>query len=54
MMSSIWLSVDMPWPFMATQDSQKMGIDFVDLESFKKNKKAVGRYQDLADLENLE
>ncbi len=29
-------------------------IDFIDLESFKKNKKAVGRYQDLADLENLE
>jgi len=29
-------------------------IDFIDLESFKKNKKAVGRYQDLADLESLE
>jgi len=28
-------------------------IDFIDLESFKKNKKAVGRHQDLADLENL-
>ena len=35
-------------------DIQGVGIDFVDLESFKKNKKAVGRYQDLADLENLE
>jgi hypothetical protein len=33
------------------QDSE---VDFIDLESFKKNKKAVGRYQDLADLENLE
>ncbi|MFV1985592.1 MAG: hypothetical protein ACC657_18745 [Thiohalomonadales bacterium] len=29
-------------------------IDFIDLDSFKKNKKAVGRHQDLADLENLE
>lgn len=29
-------------------------VDFIDLENFKKNKKAVGRYQDLADLENLE
>jgi hypothetical protein len=29
-------------------------IDFIDLESFKKNKLAVGRHQDLADLENLE
>ena len=28
-------------------------IDFIDLDSFKKNKKAVGRHQDLADLENL-
>jgi hypothetical protein len=28
-------------------------IDFIDLENFKKNKKAVGRHQDLADLENL-
>ena len=29
-------------------------IDFIDLENFKKNKKAVGRHQDLADLENKE
>ena len=33
------------------QDSE---IDFIDLENFKKNKKAVGRHRDLADLENLE
>ena len=32
---------------------QGLEIDFLDLQSFKKNKKAVGRYQDLADLENL-
>lgn len=35
-------------------DLQGTEIDFIDLESFKKNKKAVGRHQDLADLENLE
>ena len=29
-------------------------VDFIDLENFKKNTRAVGRYQDLADLENLE
>lgn len=29
-------------------------INFIDLENLKKNKKALGRYQDLADLENLE
>ena len=35
-------------------ETQGVEIDFLDLESFKKNKKAVGRYQDLADLENLQ
>lgn len=29
-------------------------IDFISLEDLKKNKKASGRYQDLADLEKLE
>ena len=29
-------------------------VDFIDLENLKKNKRAVGRTQDLADLENLE
>ncbi len=29
-------------------------LPFIDLENLKKNKKAVGRFQDLADLENLE
>ena len=28
-------------------------INFIDLENLKKNKKAIGRFQDLADLENL-
>lgn len=29
-------------------------VNFIDLENLKKNKKATGRHQDLADLENLE
>jgi hypothetical protein len=29
-------------------------VKFIDLENLKKNKKATGRHQDLADLENLE
>jgi len=29
-------------------------VNFIDLENLKKNKKASGRLQDLADLENLE
>ena len=31
-----------------------IGINFISLENLKKNKKASGRYQDLADIENLE
>ena len=30
-----------------------LDIDLIDLENLKKNKKATGRHQDLADLENL-
>ncbi len=29
-------------------------VQFIDLDNLKKNKKATGRHQDLADLENLE
>ena len=29
-------------------------VTFIDLENLKRNKKAVGRHQDLADIENLE
>jgi hypothetical protein len=29
-------------------------INFIDLENLRKNKQAVGRPQDLADLDNLE
>lgn len=29
-------------------------VSFIDLENLKKNKKATGRHQDLADVENLE
>ncbi|MDI6767535.1 MAG: hypothetical protein QME52_12000 [Bacteroidota bacterium] len=28
-------------------------VNFIDLENLKKNKRAIGRYQDLADVENL-
>ena len=35
-------------------DVEGVKINFIDLESLKKNKKSSGRYQDLADLESLE
>jgi hypothetical protein len=31
-----------------------LNVHFIDLEHLKQNKKASGRLQDLADLENLE
>ena len=31
-----------------------MPVNFIDLENLKKNKRASGRFQDLADLENLQ
>ncbi len=33
---------------------EEIEVDFIDLENLRKNKKASGRFQDLADLENLE
>lgn len=34
-------------------DIEGIPTNFIDLENLKKNKRATGRYQDLADLENL-
>jgi hypothetical protein len=31
-----------------------VAVDFIDLENLKRNKAALGRFQDLADLENLQ
>ncbi len=48
--------VDFKRCFPARARTKIIGIpvDFIDLDNLKKNKKAVGRKQDLADLENLE
>jgi hypothetical protein len=42
--------------FKSKQDVSidELTINVIDLASFRKNKRAVGRHQDLADLENLE
>jgi predicted nucleotidyltransferase len=42
------------YPSLTTVDVEGVSVQFIDLESLKKNKKATGRHQDLADLENLE
>jgi hypothetical protein len=36
-----------------TIEIEGLKIDFIDIANLKKNKKATGRLQDLADLENL-
>ncbi len=48
--------VDFPACYAARVEVEIEGVqvNFIDLENLKKNKSASGRYQDLADLENLE
>jgi predicted nucleotidyltransferase len=50
------LGVEFPecYPSRLTVEMDGVLVDFIDLENLKKNKKATGRHQDLADLENLE
>ncbi|MGB7874436.1 MAG: hypothetical protein WBL25_08625 [Anaerolineales bacterium] len=42
------------FPAHIAVDVEGVSVNFIDLENLKKNKKATGRHQDLADLENLE
>ncbi|MDQ3006366.1 MAG: hypothetical protein M3R47_13415 [Chloroflexota bacterium] len=42
------------YPSRTTVKLDGVSVNFIDLENLKKNKKATGRHQDLADLENLE
>jgi hypothetical protein len=42
------------FPLHVTVEIEDVSVNFIDIESLKKNKKASGRHQDLADLENLE
>ena len=39
---------------LITMDVQGISVQVIGLEQLKRNKRAVGRHQDLADLENLE
>jgi len=41
------------YPDRITELMDGVPVEFIDIENLKKNKKASGRYQDLADLENL-
>ncbi len=42
------------YPLRVEANIEGTTINFIDLESLKKNKRATGRFQDLADLEHLE
>lgn len=42
------------YPSRTVIEVDGVSVNFIDLENLKKNKKATGRHQDLADIENLE
>jgi hypothetical protein len=42
------------YPSHITAEIDGVSANFIDLENLKKNKKATGRHQDLADIENLD
>jgi hypothetical protein len=42
------------YPDKLVVDIEGVSVNFIDLENLKKNKLASGRFQDLADLENLQ
>jgi hypothetical protein len=42
------------YPSRVVEEIDGVHVSFIDLENLKKNKKATGRHQDLADVENLE
>jgi hypothetical protein len=42
------------YPSRVVEEIDGVPVSFIDLENLKKNKKATGRHQDLADVENLE
>ena len=47
------IEFDACYPSRMEIDIEGVRVNFIDLENLKRNKKASGRYQDLADLENL-
>ena len=47
------LEFDVCYPKRETEVMDDTPVDFIDLESLKRSKRAAGRHQDLADLENL-
>lgn len=47
------VSFESCYPQRQVIDINGIAVNFIDLESLKRNKRASGRAQDLADLENL-
>ncbi len=52
--STLGVDFDSCYPKREQVEIDGIQVNFIDLENLKKNKKAVGRHQDLADVENLE
>jgi len=53
-MGLIGVDFDTCYGYRIEEEIDGVPLPFIDLENLKKNKKATGRLQDLADLENLE
>ncbi len=51
--SATGLEFDQAWPARIVIDIEGLDVNFIDLEHLIRNKRATGRYQDLADIENL-
>jgi hypothetical protein len=48
------LEFELCYPEKVIVDIEDVAVNFIDLDNLKKNKLATGRFQDLADLENLQ
>ena len=53
-MGALGVDFEMCYESRIEIDIDDITIPFIDLENLKKNKRASGRLQDLADIENLE
>jgi hypothetical protein len=53
-MGLVGVDFDTCYPVRVEEEVEGVILPFIDLENLKKNKRASGRYQDLADLENLQ
>jgi hypothetical protein len=52
--TTLGVDFDNCYPSRVQAEIDGIQVNFIDMENLKRNKQAVGRHQDLADIENLE